>query len=82
MQSRFAVHETLEVVTNDVHGLAKNAIDTQRVYNKEAKKKDCKTVFYIQSAVDTMNLIRFLMLNRGRRHEIFVSSIMKEVRRL
>ena len=40
-------HETLEVVTNEVHVLAANATDAQRVSHKDAKKKDCKALFCI-----------------------------------
>ncbi|XP_050920266.1 uncharacterized protein LOC127137902 [Lathyrus oleraceus] len=55
MQSLFGFHETLEVVTNDVHELVDNATDAQRVANKETKKKDCKVAYCIQSAVDSTN---------------------------
>ena len=55
MQSLFDFHETLEVVTNVVPELSKNATDAQRVANKEAKKKDCKVAYCIQSAVDSTN---------------------------
>lgn len=32
-----------------------NEIDAQRVANKEAKKKNCKVAYFIQSAVDLEN---------------------------
>ncbi|XP_050875317.1 uncharacterized protein LOC127078950 [Lathyrus oleraceus] len=53
MQYLFGFHEILEVVTNGVSELAENTTDAQRVANKEAKKKDNKIAFYIQSVVDT-----------------------------
>lgn len=44
------------MVTNGVLELAENAIDAPRVTNKEAKKKDCKVAYCIQSVVDSANL--------------------------
>ncbi|XP_050890818.1 uncharacterized protein LOC127096268 [Lathyrus oleraceus] len=58
MQYLFGFHEILEVVTNGVSELVENATDVSRVANKEAKKKDCKTAFYIQSAVGATNFDR------------------------
>lgn len=58
MKALFGFSETLEVVTNGVHVLAANATDAQRVSHKDAKKKDCKTLFCIQSAVDSTNFDR------------------------
>lgn len=55
MQSLFGFHETLEVVTNSVPEFANNANDDKRITHKEAKKKDRKVAFYIQSALDTTN---------------------------
>lgn len=55
MQSLFGFHETLEVVTNGVSELAKNATDAQRVTSKKANKKDCKAPYCIQLAVDSVN---------------------------
>ncbi|XP_050876469.1 uncharacterized protein LOC127080179 [Lathyrus oleraceus] len=55
MQSLFGFHETQEVVTNDVPELAENATDAQRVMHKEAKKKDCKAGYCIQSEVVLAN---------------------------
>lgn len=40
MQSLFDFYEILEVATNGIPELAENAINAQRVTNKEAKKKD------------------------------------------
>ncbi|XP_058784851.1 uncharacterized protein LOC131659715 [Vicia villosa] len=57
MQSLFGFHETLEVVTNRVPVLAANASDTQKIANTEAKKKYCKVVYCIQTAVDTSNFM-------------------------
>ncbi|CAL5198322.1 unnamed protein product [Lathyrus oleraceus] len=55
MQSLFDFHETLEVVTNGVLAVSEDAIDAQGTAYKDAKKKDCKETFYIQSAVDAAN---------------------------
>lgn len=58
MQSLFGFHETFEGVTNGVHVLAVNSIDDLRVSHKDAKKKDYKVLFYIQSAVDSASFDR------------------------
>lgn len=55
MQFLFGFHETLEVVTNGVLELAKNAIDAHKVTSKESKKKDCKVAYCIQSAINSAN---------------------------
>lgn len=43
------------MVINGVSAVCEDAIDAQRTTHKDAKKKDCKTVFYIQSTVDATN---------------------------
>ena len=55
MQSLFDFHEILEGVTNGVPGLGENAIDAQKVTDKEAKEKDHNTTYCIQSTVDSAN---------------------------
>lgn len=40
------------MVTNGDPELAENATDAHRITNKEAKNKDYKVAYYIQSAVD------------------------------
>ena len=58
MQSLFGFHDTLEVVTNGVPAVGEDSTDALRTTHKDAKKKDCKAVFYIQSAVDVTNFDR------------------------
>ncbi|XP_050896104.1 uncharacterized protein LOC127102817 [Lathyrus oleraceus] len=48
----------LDVVTHGVPELDENATDAQRVAHKEAKKKDCKAAYCIQSAVGSTNFNR------------------------
>lgn len=55
MKSLFDFHETLEMVTNGILEIAENATDAQKVSNNEAKKKDYKVTYCIQSAVDSEN---------------------------
>lgn len=55
MQSLFGFHEILEVVIKDVHVIAANVTDAQGVGHKDAKKKDGKALFCIQSVVDSAN---------------------------
>ena len=58
MKSLFGFQETLEVVTNGVPKISHNSNDAQRINHKDAKKKDSKVVFCIQSAVDVGNFNR------------------------
>ena len=58
MQTLFCFQETLEVVTNGIHELAQNENDAQRVTHKDVKKKDCKVMFCIQSAIDVASFDR------------------------
>lgn len=55
IQSLFGFYETLEVVTNGVLVLTANASDAHRVSHKDAKKKDCKALFCIQSVIDLVS---------------------------
>src|SRR4051812_9918801 len=55
MQSLFGFHETLEVVTEGVLAMAANASYAQKIAHNEAKKKDCKAAYCIQTEVDTTN---------------------------
>lgn len=55
MQSLSDFYETQEMVTNGIPELVENATDARRVTHKEAKKKDCKAAYCIQSALDSTN---------------------------
>ena len=46
------------MVANGVPALGEDATEAQRTAHKDAKKKDCKAAFYIQSAVDATNFDR------------------------
>lgn len=65
MKSLFGFHETLEVVNNDIHELADNTTDAQRVIHKDAKKKNGKDAYYIQSVVDATNFDRISHAESG-----------------
>lgn len=43
------------MVTNGIPALAQIEIEAQRIVHNDAKKKDCKTMFCIQSVVDAVN---------------------------
>lgn len=58
MKSLFSFQETLEVITNGVPQLAHNANDTQRINQKDVKKKYYKTPFCFQSTMDVVNFNR------------------------
>lgn len=55
MQSLFDFYQTQEVVIDGVPELAENATDAQGVTHMEAKKKECKAAYCIQSEVDSAN---------------------------
>jgi hypothetical protein len=48
----FGFQDVIEIVNNGVEALPENPTDVQRNAHREAKKKDCKTLFYIQQCVD------------------------------
>ncbi|CAL5183492.1 unnamed protein product [Lathyrus oleraceus] len=58
MKFFFGFQETLEAVTNGIPELAHNTNDAQRINHNDAKKKDHKAIFCIQSAVDAANFDR------------------------
>jgi hypothetical protein len=49
----FGVQEVLDVVTNKVEALPAYPTDVQRAAFREAKKQDCKALFYIHQCVDS-----------------------------
>jgi hypothetical protein len=52
MRSLFGAQDVLEIVQNGYDDLVANANDAQRATHREAKKKDCKPLFYMQQNVD------------------------------
>jgi hypothetical protein len=48
MKSLFGAQDVSDLVHNDYEDLGANLTAAQRTTFKEAKKKDCKTLFYIQ----------------------------------
>jgi hypothetical protein len=48
MKSLFGAQDVSDLVHNDYEDLGANPTAAQRTTFKEAKKKDCKTLFYIQ----------------------------------
>jgi CII-binding regulator of phage lambda lysogenization HflD len=53
MKVIFGVQEVLEVVNNGMEALPANPTDAQRNAFREAKKKDCKALFYIHQCLDS-----------------------------
>jgi len=52
MKVIFGFQDVLEIVSNGIEALPENPTDVQRNAPKEAKKKDCKALFYIHQCVD------------------------------
>lgn len=46
MRVIFGFQDVLEIVSNGIEALSENPIDVQRNAHKEAKKKNCKALFY------------------------------------
>jgi hypothetical protein len=62
MKVIFGFQDVLEIVSNGFEPLPENPTDVQRNTHREAKKKDCKALFYIHQCVDNkvinLNLLR------------------------
>jgi len=52
MKVIFGFQDVLEIVNNGVEALPANPTKVQRNAHKEAKKKDCKALFYIHQCMD------------------------------
>lgn len=52
MKVIFGFQEVFEVVNNVVESLPTNPTEVQRIAHREAKKKDCKAIFYIHQCMD------------------------------
>lgn len=55
MKSLFGAQEVSEIVQNGYEYLVVNPTEAQKNAYKEAKKKDCKSLFYIQQNVDNQH---------------------------
>lgn len=66
MKSLFGAHDVLDLVTNDYEDLGANPTKAQRTAFKEAKKKNCKTLFYIQQNVDAQHFEKISKATRSK----------------
>lgn len=57
MKSLFGAQDVLEIVKEGYEDLVENPTDAQRVIFKESRKKNCKTLFYIQQNVDSHHFV-------------------------
>ncbi|CAH9104519.1 unnamed protein product, partial [Cuscuta europaea] len=55
MKTIFGFQEVLDIITSGVPVLEDTATEVQRNQHKEAKKRDCKALFYIHQCVDEKN---------------------------
>ncbi|MCI51074.1 F-box protein, partial [Trifolium medium] len=55
MKSLFGVEDVMDLVTNGYEDLGANPNEAQRIAFKEAERKDCKALFYIQQNVDAQH---------------------------
>ncbi|XP_073225681.1 uncharacterized protein [Cicer arietinum] len=66
MKSLFGAQEVSEIVQNGYEDLVGNPTDAQRTAFKEAKKKDCKALFYIQHNVDNQHFEKISKATRSK----------------
>ncbi|MCI64779.1 F-box protein, partial [Trifolium medium] len=66
MRSLFGAQEVIDLVTNGYEDLGANPTEAQRTTFKEAKKKDCKALFYIQQNVDAQHFEKISKATRSK----------------
>ena len=66
MRSLFGAQEVSEIVENGYEDLVVNPTDAQRTAFKDAKKKDCKALFYIQQNVDNQHFEKISKATRSK----------------
>ncbi|KHN42350.1 Retrovirus-related Pol polyprotein from transposon TNT 1-94, partial [Glycine soja] len=66
MKSLFGAQEVSDLVQNGYEDLGANPTEAQRLMFKEAKKKDCKALFYIQQNVDSYHFEKIAKATRSK----------------
>lgn len=66
MKSLFGAQEVSDLVQNSYEDLGANPTEAQRLVFKEAKKKDCKALFYIQQNVDSYHFEKIAKATRSK----------------
>jgi hypothetical protein len=66
MKSLFGAQDVSDLVQNEYEDLGANPTEAQRLAFKGAKKKDCKTLFYIQQNVDTQHFEKIAKATRSK----------------
>jgi len=66
MISLFGAHDVSDLVQNGYKYLGVNPTEAQRLAFKEAKKKDCKALFYIQRNVDNRHFEKISKATRSK----------------
>ncbi|KAK2386464.1 hypothetical protein QL285_060356 [Trifolium repens] len=66
MKSLFGAQEVSDLVTDGYEDLVANPTEAQRTAFREAKKKDCKALFYIQQNVDAQHFEKIAKATRSK----------------
>ncbi|PNX78407.1 F-box protein [Trifolium pratense] len=66
MRSLFGAQEVSEIVQNGYEDLGANPTDAQRATYKEAKKKYCRALFYIQQNVDSQHFEKIAKAKKSK----------------
>jgi NAD-dependent SIR2 family protein deacetylase len=66
MKSLFGAQDVSDLVHNGYEELRANPTEAYRLAFKEAKKKDCKTLFYIQQNVDNQHFKKISKATRSK----------------
>ena len=66
MKSLFGAQEVSDLVQNGYEDFGANPTEAQRLMFKEAKKKDCKALFYIQQNVDSYHFEKIAKATRSK----------------
>ncbi|PNX73884.1 F-box protein [Trifolium pratense] len=66
MKSLFGAQEVSEIVQNGYEELGANSTEAQRETYRDAKKKDCKALFYIQQNVDSQHFEKIAKATKSK----------------
>jgi len=62
----FGAQDLLEIVQNGYEELGRNAAEALGAVHKELKKKDCKTLFFIQQGVNGGNFEKISKVTKSK----------------
>nr|KYP50125.1 hypothetical protein KK1_028109 [Cajanus cajan] len=66
MKAIFGFQEVMEIVNTGYSDPPENATDTQQAAFREAKRKDCKALFYLHQCVDEANFEKIALAKTAK----------------